>query len=108
MSKAFKSIDELLKKMESDSNELSGPISTEELFDNGFMEKNTDFSTLNDFLKYHNIIIKRQEDFDKLDNEILDDAISKSSDFSTWNEFKMEASKEITIKKMRDKGYNVK
>lgn len=108
MSNTYNSIDKLLKKIESDSNDISGSISSEELFDNGFMDKNTAFSTLKEFLNFHNIIVKSQEEFDALNDTILDNAISKSSDFSTWNEFRTSAFKEIAMKKMTDKGYNVK
>lgn len=105
MSNSFKKqFENITSKIE---DEVSGNVSFEELFDLGFMDKNTDFSTFQLFLEHFEFDVNSQEEFENLDEGELDNAIQKSSCFTSWKEMYEVAGKEYVYKKLTDAGFEL-
>lgn len=87
--------------------EVNGNVSFEELFDLGFMDKNTDFESFEELLKHYGFVVNTQEDFEAIDETSLDKAIAESSCFSSWKEMYESAGQEYVYKKLKDAGFDV-
>ncbi len=99
---------EFQKKLEKSIDEASGSVSFEELFDHGFMEKHSDFKTIGELLEHHGIQVNSQEEFEALDDDVLDKAITSSSDFGSWSELYKDAAQELIKKRMTEQGFTFK
>lgn len=82
-------------------NEVNEEVSLGELFDRGFLEKNSEFETLNEFFKFHDILVTTLEDFEALKTEVLDEAVKLSTSFNSWDEMLQEAEEERIMKKLK-------
>ena len=87
--------------------EVNGNVSFEELFDLGFMDKNTDFESFEVLLKRYGFVVNTQEDFEAIDETALDKAIAESSCFSSWKEMYESAGQEYVYKKLKNAGFDV-
>jgi len=101
----FKSsgFDELINKfddMQERAKELkeNRNISFEELFDNSFMKKYTKATDISEFFKESGFKIDGVDDFDKLDQNKLNDWVRKHSSFSTWKDMFEKAVHEYILK----------
>lgn len=104
MSDFKKQIDKIADKIE---DEVSGYVSFEELFNLGFMDKNSKFGTLDGFLKYYGFTVNSIEDFEALDEEKLNNAVIESTCFESWNEMYKQAGTDYVKKKLIDAGFDV-
>ncbi len=95
------------KIQESIEDEVNGNVSFEELFDLGFMDKNTNFDSFEALLKHYGFVVNSQEDFESLDETALDNAIAESSCFTSWKEMYESAGQEYVYKKLKDAGFDV-
>lgn len=87
--------------------EINGNVSFEELFNLGFMDKNTDFKDFESFLNHYGFVVNGQEDFEAIDKSELDKVIAKSSCFNSWKEMYESAGKEYAIKKLNNAGFDI-
>lgn len=102
MSKNINNFDELFRKIESLSKTETSVI---ELLDNGFLNKNTRYSTVEEFLSSNGLagMDLTSPDIDKLDN-----AVRSSSDFASWDELLLKASEEFTVRRMKKMGIDIR
>lgn len=104
MSDFKKQIEKVIADIES---EISGFVSFEDLFDLGFMDKNSDFGTLGEFFEFYNLKVNSMEDFEALDEDLLNDAVEKSTCFSSWDEMYQQAGTEYALKKLKNAGFDI-
>lgn len=108
MNNNFKSLSKQLDKIQKTiQDEVNGNVSFEELFDLGFMDKNTDFDSFESLLKHYGFVVNSQEDFEAIDEAELDKAIAESSCFSSWREMYESAGQEYVYKKLKNAGFDV-
>jgi len=108
MDKSFNNIDDLMKHIQkSVEEEIDGFVSFDKLFDNGFLDRNSKFSSFDEFLKANKIVVTTQEELDNLDEFILDEAVRSSSDFSSWKDLYEAAGSEYMVNKLRESGFNI-
>lgn len=101
IAKQFEKIQERIE------DEVNGNVSFDELFDLGFMDKNTDFESFEALLKHYGFVVNTQEEFEAIDETSLDKAIAESSCFSSWKEMYESAGQEYVYKKLKDAGFDV-
>ncbi|WP_319372300.1 hypothetical protein [uncultured Ilyobacter sp.] len=58
-----------------------------EIFSENFMIENTQFDDIEDFFYFGRIEIKAVEEYSTVDMWMIDEAVDKYTDFSTWEEF---------------------
>jgi hypothetical protein len=105
MSVQIKGLDEVqrkLRQISDNAKKLQGEhqISFEVLFNNRFMEKYTDTSSIEEFLERSGFVINSQEDFEKIPNEEFDIYVQKNTQFSSWEEMLQEATGEYVSKQL--------
>jgi hypothetical protein len=106
--KGIKGFEEQMKVIvDKIEDEVNGSVSFEALFDLGFMDKNSDFGTFNELLDHYGFEVNNQEDFEALNEEKLDDAIRKSTCFSSWNEMYEVAATEYVYRKLTNAGFDI-
>ena len=88
LQKKFKTLDRNAKKIDGYHS-----IPFEELFSYDFMSENTNFDCVREFFQSAGIEINTQEEFQELDERILDDAVVRFTQFSSWDEMAHEAGK---------------
>jgi hypothetical protein len=91
MSTNINGFDELidsLKSLEKNVHNLEGThtISFDKLFTKIFMEKHTDCSSFDEFLKAGNFVVDSQEDFEAIPDDVWDQFVSHATDFDSWDE----------------------
>lgn len=105
MSFKMKGLDKLqkqLKDMEKAAKELENTktVAFDDLFISTFMRKYTNFSSFDEFLKNGNFTVNSQEDFESIPDAEMDDHVSKTTKFSSWQNMLNKAVEEYTAKKL--------
>lgn len=95
-------IEKSLQQLSKNAQEISGThqYSFDEIFSEKFMHENTNFSSIEDFLKSSPENIFNAEEFEKSDETILDSFVSEQTRFSTWKEMITEAQKNLLISRL--------
>lgn len=98
-------IDELINKLEDlkqRAEDIDGDnnIPFEELFNNTFMEKYTDYNTIDDMFENSKFELETKEDFENIPEEELDKFINENTVFENWQDMTGTAAKEWTAKKL--------
>lgn len=91
-----KNLSDLQNKVEELAQEQS--VSFDVLFDNGFMESHTEFSTFNDLLLAGHYEVHSQEDFESIPQSEFDDFISNHTPFDNWEDMLSSATTEYLTK----------
>lgn len=73
-----------------------------EIFSYNFMHTNTNIDSIDEFFECAGIVIQTQEDFQELEERILDEAVVKFTTFNSWEEMIQLASKEYVNGKLFD------
>ncbi|WP_455931523.1 hypothetical protein [Priestia aryabhattai] len=83
----FDELNERLNDMSNKADELNGENQVElgQLLNEGFMQANTNFDSLNDMFEKSPFDIKTSDDFEAIPQGQLDEFISNHSKFSSWN-----------------------
>lgn len=92
------------KKQYNSSNKAkirSGSVSSNELFDNYFMRKNTNFLSFSDFLRASGVDLSSQHKFDALSEQELDIIVSAHTEFKSWKEMIDKAKEPYTGQRLR-------
>lgn len=98
----FDKLEKKLKKMEQSAKELDGEheVAFSDLFTKSFMNKYTNFSTFDDFLTAGGFDVNSKEDFEAIPDDDMDNHVSDTTKFSSWQEMLNEAAEEYTLKKL--------
>jgi len=105
MSVKFKGFDQFnkeLKKLEKKTKELKkgASVSFNELFNDRFMSKYTDFNNIDEFFDNSPFTVETNEDFDKIDEHELNEYVRNNSRFSDWADMQGTAGEEWTVKQL--------
>ncbi|OXM17328.1 hypothetical protein [Paenibacillus herberti] len=102
----IKGLKELQKKLaglnDAMKDDVNGEHSLKDLMNESFMKRNTQFSSLDEFLDASPFEINSNEDFKKIDETELNAYVSDKTNFSTWEEMQGEAGKEFVAAKVKD------
>ncbi|MDF2605916.1 MAG: hypothetical protein K0S34_106 [Bacillales bacterium] len=98
----FDNLNKLLDQMQKAAKKFENGVnvSFKELFNESFMMKNTNYSNFKDFLDAGNFNVETQEDFDNLPKNDLDQHVSKTTNFSDWEEMLGTAGNDYVAKEM--------
>lgn len=101
----FKGFDELSKKLgqiSKNAEKIDGrnEVSFDELFNESFMLKNTNFNSLKEFLEKSPFKVETNEDLAKIDEKELDIFVNGNTSFNNWKEMKDSASKYWIVKNL--------
>lgn len=103
----FKSsgFDDLINKLDdiaenAQSLEGTQSVSFDELFNSSFMKKYTKMADIDDFFSGSGFVINSVDDFDKLNQNKLNDWVKEHSSFNTWKDMFEKAIHEYTIKRL--------
>lgn len=77
----FDEFEKELDKLSKQINNISGNIPLDELLNDDFIRKHTQFANLYEFLDYGGFVINSEEDFDAIPQEKLDEHTAKTTDF---------------------------
>ena len=99
MSTNTNSFDDLinsLKKLVDNVHSLEGThtVSFDKLFTKTFMEKHTDCSSFDEFLKVGNFVVNSQEDFEAIPDDEFDQYVSHATNFDSWADMLNQATKD--------------
>lgn len=72
-------------------------INSDEFFATPFMEDHTDFDSFRSFCQQSPWSLDRPEDIQEVPRPELDDYVSDTTDFETWEEMKTKAAEEAII-----------
>ncbi|AEV17605.1 MULTISPECIES: hypothetical protein [Geobacillus] len=100
--KGFDEFKKQLQNMKRAVQELSETrtVPFSELFTQSFMEKYTQFSSFDDFLKAGGFFVETQEDFEAIPDEDMDKHVAKTTKFSDWQTMLDTAVSEYALKKL--------
>lgn len=98
--KAIEQATSLKKKL----NQIEGKhtYTFKELFNDEFMQAHTNCLDISSFLDDSGLDFSSQEAFRNIDESELDKYISSHSDFDSWHDMKLSATKEIISKQLKD------
>lgn len=82
---------DLLEKLK--NLEKQGAIPLDKLFNKSFIKKKTIFEDYEEFLKKSPVLFNSVEEFKTIDKELLNEFISKNTDYLSWQDMINEASK---------------
>lgn len=98
----FKGLDDFQKKFQKKiDQDVNGEVSLEVLFNSDFIQRNTNFSNMQEFFDKSPFEIKSQEDFEKLDVSELDGYVQENTKFKSWDEMKKKAGEEYVAKQLK-------
>lgn len=91
-----------IKQLSKNAQAVSGThkYSFDEIFSEKFMCENSNFSSIEDFLKSSPENISTAEELEKADETILDTFVSNQTKFSSWKEMLAEAQKVLLISRL--------
>jgi hypothetical protein len=100
--KNLKDLSKRLDRISNNCKEINGTHSYafSEIFNEAFMKENTKFSTMDELLKNGGWIIENQKDFADIPERDLDEHLSKTTNFMSWQEMKSKAAKELLNKRI--------
>jgi len=89
-----------LKNLQKKAENASGDVSFNELFNDKFMRENTNSKDIQEFFDMSPFEIDTQEQFENLDENLLNQYINETTKFSSWEEMKTAAGKLYLLKKL--------
>lgn len=94
-----------LKKLAENAKKLDGQheVSLGTLFNEGFIQSNTDFNSIDDFFEKAGFKVESKEDFDAIPQEEIDSFVRDNTKFDNFNEMYKSATTEY-VKKQLFKG----
>lgn len=84
-------LNKLLKNLERKVDEVNGEVSFTDLFNPNFMTTFTNFNSTDEFFKKSPFEVHCQEDFESLDENLLNEYVKANTRLSTWEEMKSKA-----------------
>ncbi|MCM3342018.1 hypothetical protein M3650_26180 [Paenibacillus sp. MER TA 81-3] len=80
------SFDELLKELQGQRTieEDSSHISLDELFNESFMVKHSNFKSFEEFLEKGNFQVQTREDINNIPDELFDRHVARETGFANW------------------------
>ncbi|MBM7585834.1 hypothetical protein JOC86_002376 [Bacillus pakistanensis] len=98
----FDDLGKQLKKMERNIKDYENgkEVGFNELFNESFMRKYTDFGNIDNFFEESPFTVETNEDLENIDDSKLDAYVSQTTRFSTWEAMLNEAGKIHLTKKL--------
>ena len=79
---------------------LSGPLSFEELFPPGFMRKYTDFPTIDEMVAASGHDVRSTEDFEAIPESEWNDLVRQRTRFQDWDAMRAKAGEELAERRL--------
>lgn len=100
--KGFDKLEKKLNKMQRAAKEMEQgeEVPFDVLFNQEFMTKHTRFNSFDELLDAGNYIVNSPKDFEAIPDDEFDQHISKTTDFSDWQDMQKSAGVEYTAKKL--------
>ncbi|WP_424766970.1 hypothetical protein [Paenibacillus sp. sgz302251] len=94
------SFDELLKDLQGQKTFQEDPnhVTLDELFNESFMSKHSNFKSFEEFLEKGNFQVKTHEDINNIPDEFFDRHVARETQFADWQSMLERANKEYTSK----------
>ena len=102
-----KQLKKLQKQMEKATQEVNGEVSFSVLFNDGFMQRYTDYNNLDDFLNDNGLNFETQEEFEAFPDEELDKIVQAKTRFSSWVQMQEKAGAEYVQAQFKKKGFDL-
>lgn len=101
--KGLDSFQNRLNQLEKSAKKLNGThtVPLSELFTRSFMTRHTKFQTFEELLETGGFVVNTTEDFEAIPDDVLDDHISKNTDFSSWSDMSSKAASAYVLNKLR-------
>lgn len=97
-----KALNKIQKDVEKAARKYDGsPVSLEKVFSSEFMERNTDFTDVYDWLEHGGFRFESQEEFESTDESLLDSYVTRSTKFDSWKDMAGEAAAELVSKELK-------
>ncbi|MCC0567099.1 hypothetical protein [Brevibacillus borstelensis] len=101
-------LDKLAKQMERAMKEINGEVSFSVLFDSAFMQRYTQYQSIDELFENNGLHFETQEDFEQFPEEELDKVIQSNSSFGSWKEMYETAGSLYMKKKLKAQGFDVR
>jgi hypothetical protein len=100
--KGFDEVHKKLKQLSDNAKKLDGEhnIPFDVLFNNKFMSRHTNFSSIDDFIKDSGFEVSSQEDFAKIPDTEWDIYVRSNSRFQDWSKMMEKATAEYVAKQL--------
>ncbi|MET3291838.1 UNVERIFIED_CONTAM: hypothetical protein ABID98_004408 [Brevibacillus sp. OAP136] len=94
------SFDDLLKELQGQKTIQKDPdhISLDELFNESFMSKHSNFKSFGEFLEKGNFQVTTQEDINNIPDELFDRYVVRETGFANWKSMLDTATMEYAVK----------
>lgn len=94
------SFDELLADLQGQKANQNDPnhVSLDELFNESFMSKHSNFKSFSSFVEKGNFQVETQADVDNIPDELFDRHVARETDFADWKSMLDTATKEYENK----------
>lgn len=97
----------LQRKIEKSTEEVNGEVSFNLLFNENFMERYTEYGSIEKFFNNNGLNFKTQEGFNQFPEAELDKIVQAKTKFNSWEEMKQTAGKEYVKKKFKEQGIHL-
>lgn len=97
-----------LEKIQHNVENMSGEhtVKFTELFNESFMQRNTNFKSIEDMFEKSEFKVESNEDFKKIPDDKWDEYIQENTNFKDWKKMSEQAGEEYTKKKL-DEAFDV-
>lgn len=98
----FEELDKELDRLADATEELNGEqdIPLDDLLVPEFIQEHSSFKTFDEMLKAGGFSMETEEDYDAIPDEVLDLHVSKTTDFTSWEQMLEEALSEYLSRKL--------
>ncbi|EMJ90312.1 hypothetical protein [Leptospira meyeri] len=92
----FDEMSKKLKKLQKNITEIGGShrVSFSDLFNQDFMQKNTEFSSIDEMFSTGKLNVSNQEEFEAISAEVLNSLVQRTTNFANWDAMKQMAANE--------------
>lgn len=94
MTKNFNGLKGFEDKLNKATEEASGNVSFDKLFNEGFMAKHSNLQTIDEMFDQAGVTIESEVDFTALSEEKLNSIVKQNTNFGSWEEMLGKASEE--------------
>lgn len=103
-----KAIKKIQKQMENATQDVNGEVAFSVLFNDGFMQRYTDYNNLDDFLNENGLNFETQEEFDAFPDEEMDKIVQAKTRFQSWVQMQEKAGADYVKAKLKSKGFDIR
>ena len=96
----FDDLNKFLEKLEQNVSKAGGEMSLEDLFNEKFMKKYTEFNNIQDFFNNSPFEFETDEEFEQIDEKELDQYVAANTQFPSWEDMMVKAGQEELVRQL--------